>query len=118
MKLLLYDGTCNFCHWAVQWIKKHANASEFQFEALDSTFGKQFFEKYPELKKVDSIIFLDSTGIYIKSQAVFAISKYLHKPWPLLQLFKIFPTFFCDAVYSLVARNRKKWFGSQNSCEL
>lgn len=118
MKLLLYDGSCNLCHWAVQWIKKHANASGFQFEALDSSFADRFFEKHPELKKVDSIIFLDSKGIYIESQAVFAISTYLHKPWPLLQIGKIFPRFFADAIYSFVAKNRKKWFGTRNSCEL
>jgi len=118
MKLLLYDGTCNLCHWAVQWIKRNTSAKQFQFEAIDSEFGERFFEKHPELKAIDSIIFLDSKGIYIKSQAVFAISKYLNKPWPLLQLFNIFPKFISDAVYSIVAKNRKKWFGTRNSCEL
>ncbi|MEY2794117.1 MAG: DCC1-like thiol-disulfide oxidoreductase, partial [Bacteroidota bacterium] len=53
MKLILYDGTCNLCHWAVQWVKKNAAPSTyFQFESLESDFGKKIIEKYSFLEGV------------------------------------------------------------------
>ena len=118
MKLLLYDGTCNLCHWAVQWVKRRAIIQNFQFESLESEFGQQILAKYPHLKQVDSIIFLDESGIYIQSKAMFRISRYLRFPWPMIQIFKLLPTFFTDALYQFVARNRKKWFGEKTYCEL
>lgn len=118
MKLLLYDGTCNLCHWAVQWVKRNAVVNNFQFEPLESDFGKQMLGKYPQLKAIDSIVFLDESGVYVQSAAVFQITKYLKYPWPILQVFKVFPRIFCDAVYAWVAKNRKKWFGNRNECDL
>lgn len=118
MKLLLYDGTCNLCHWAVQWIKRNAGSTTFQFESLSSDFAKKLIEKHSELEGIDSIIFFDEKGMYIKSEAIFHISSSLKRPWPLLQLFRIFPKSMLDQVYSFIAKNRKKWFGSNNSCEL
>ncbi len=118
MKLLLYDGTCNLCHWAVQWVKKHAVVSNFQFESLESDFAKQLIEKYPNLTSVDSIVFMDESGLYIKSAAILRIAGYLKFPWNLLQVFKIFPVFISDALYSWVAKSRKKWFGQRDACVL
>ena len=118
MKLILYDGSCNLCHWAVQWVKKNAVSSDFQFEAIESEFGQKILEKHPSLKQVDSVIFLDSEGVFVKSEAVFQIAKYLKRPWPMLQLFRIFPKSMSDGFYTFIAKNRKKWFGTKNTCEL
>ncbi len=117
MKLLLYDGTCNLCHWAVQWVKKNVRSTVFQFEPLSSHFAQKLLEKHRNLQSIDSIIFLDESGIYVKSEAIFRISAYLKRPWPMLQFFRIFPKSMCDAVYSFIAKNRKNWFGT-HSCEL
>ena len=117
MKLILYDGSCNLCHWAVKWVKKNAHSTVFQFESLSSDFAKKLLEKHPELKEIDSIVFLDEFGIFVKSEALFRISTYLKRPWPMLQLFRIFPKSMCDAIYSFTAKNRKNWFGTKNSCE-
>jgi len=118
MKLLLYDGECNLCHWAVQWVKKNAVSSDFQFESLTGEFAKKILEKHVEYLEIDSIIFLDETGIYVKSDAIFQIAKNLKSPWQAISLFRIFPKSMLDKVYSFIAKNRKKWFGTYTTCEL
>lgn len=116
MKLLLYDGTCNLCHWAVKWVRKNSRPNIFQFEALDSDFGIKILEKHPALKGIDSIIFLDEKGIYVKSKAVFKICGYLNGGWKWLQIFNLIPTALLDYLYTFIAKHRKRWFGEATSC--
>ncbi len=118
MKLLLYDGSCNLCHWAVQWVKRNSNSVSFQYEPLKSDIAKKLLEKHANLQSIDSIIFLDESGIYVKSEAIFRISAYLKKPWPIIQIFRIFPKGINDGIYSFIAKNRKNWFGTNETCTL
>ncbi len=118
MKLLLYDGSCNLCHWAVQWVKRNSNNTLFQFEAIESSFGKKILEKYPDLKKVDSIIFIDETRIYVKSEAVFRISKNLSGISYCLSYFNRLPTSITDKIYTFVANRRYRWFGQKSNCNI
>lgn len=119
MKLILYDGTCNLCHWAVQWVKKNAAPSTyFQFESLESDFGKKIIEKYSFLEGVESIVLLDEKEVYIKSKAIFAIAKNLKGPSYFLPFFNLLPSSLCDKIYTFVAKHRYQWFGQQTDCNI
>ncbi len=65
-----------------------------------------------------SIIFLINGNELRKSDAVFALIKYMHPIWNVLKLFKIFPRNFIDSIYDLVSRNRYKWFGQKDYCRV
>lgn len=117
--ILLFDGVCNLCNGAVNFIIDHDPKSHFQFAALQSDFGQ---EKLEELgfnqEEFDSLVLLQNKKVYTKSSAALRIAKKLTFPYPLLYVFIILPPFLRDAAYNLIARNRYKWFGKRDSCRM
>ena len=52
-----------------------------------------------------------------KSDAAIAIAAELRRPWNLLTGLRLVPRSIRDQVYSLVARNRYRWFGKRATCK-
>ncbi len=116
MKIILFDGVCNLCSGAVQWIIKHDKKNAFKFASLQSDTGIALSKKYAIPENTDSVILIDEEQVYVKSSAALLIAKYCSGLWPLLYAFIIVPPFLRNAVYDWVARNRYKWFGKKESC--
>lgn len=57
-----------------------------------------------------------NNAVRIKSDAALHVVKQLGGLYPVLYIFIVVPRFIRDAVYDLVARNRYRWFGKQESC--
>lgn len=80
------------------------------FEEL--SFGSHFPDR-------DAIILLDGAVTKTGADAVLALGKELRFPWrALLQLLHLSPAWLREAGYSWVARNRKRFWGSQDACSL
>ncbi len=117
MKIVLFDGVCNLCNHSVQFIIKHDAKKQIKFASLQSVIAKDLLKQHGIIEDdINSIVFLDEKRLYIKSTAALKIAKYLDKGWFLLPLLMIIPQFIRDAVYSLIAKYRYKWFGKQESC--
>lgn len=116
MKIILFDGVCNLCSGAVQWIIKHDKKNVFKFASLQSETGISLAKKYAIPENTDSVILIDEEQVYVKSSAALNIAKYCSGLWPLLFAFIIVPPFIRNTVYDWVARNRYKWFGKKESC--
>lgn len=117
--LILFDGVCNLCNGAVNFIIKRDKNNIFLFAALQEEVGKHMIRKYRvDTSKVDSILTLSSTtqNLEFKSDAALSISKHLGFPYSLLPVFKIVPKFLRDGVYDIIAKNRYRWFGKQEVC--
>lgn len=116
--VLFFDGVCNLCNRAVQFIIKHDPGAKIKFATLQSEQGiaaKKAIEA--ALGSVpDSLIFFDGSEYYAQSRAALKIAGYLNGAWPLLKAFLIVPAFIRDPVYRLIAANRYRWFGKQASC--
>ncbi len=117
-KIILFDGVCNLCNSAVQFVIKHDKKDAFRFTSLQSEVGQKLAkERGINTAEVDSIILIEpQIAYYTKSDAAFMIVKSLSGGWPLLGVFKAFPKGFRDWVYDWVARNRYQWFGKEDSC--
>lgn len=117
-KIILFDGVCNLCDTAVQFIIKHDKKDIFRFVALQSDLGQKII-KYIGIdsQKVDSII-LYQPGIayYYKSEAALEIAKSLGGIYYFGILFSILPTSFNNCIYDYIAKNRYKWYGKKQSC--
>jgi predicted DCC family thiol-disulfide oxidoreductase YuxK len=115
--VILFDGVCNFCNGAVNFIIKRDKKKRFLFAALQSAAGQKLLEEY-HLSKWDlnSFILIDKDKAYQKSVAVLQASKYLPSVWKATQIFRIVPRFFRDALYDVIAKNRYKWFGKREAC--
>ena len=119
-KIILFDGVCNLCDSAVQFIIKHDKKDIFRFASLQSDLGKEITTYLGvSSEKLDSIIlYQPGFAYYHKSQAVFEIAKDLGGIFSLAQIFSILPSSFTDSIYDYIAKNRYKWYGKKDACML
>ena len=117
-QLILFDGICNLCYRAVQFVIKHDKKDKFLFTALQSDFGKKIVNDFNlDSSKTDSILLYNpDRGLVIKSTAALNIAKHLRFPVNALIIFILIPNVIRNWIYDLIARNRYKWFGRMDDC--
>lgn len=122
-KIILFDGVCNLCNGTVVFIIKRDKKNVFKFATLQSEIAHDLVISFASNEKdkessnaLDSIILLDNGKKYTKSSAALRIAKHLSGAYPLLYGLMIIPKFLRDWVYSIIAKNRYKWFGKKESC--
>lgn len=116
-KIILFDGVCNLCNGAINFIIKHDPKAVFSFASLQGETGQKLLAKHKiDPNKIDSIILIECQSVSVKSTAALRIAKSLNRGYPLLYGFIIIPIFIRNAVYDYIARNRYKWFGKKDSC--
>ncbi|MDB5201652.1 MAG: hypothetical protein JWQ27_1061 [Ferruginibacter sp.] len=115
--LILFDGICNLCNGAVQFVIRHDGKALFQFAPLQSNAGQEILAKFSLSKQdFDSFVLLENNKAYKKSTAALKVARRLDGPVKMLYGFIIVPVFIRDAVYSWIAKNRYRWFGRKDSC--
>ena len=117
--VILFDGICNLCNGAVQYVIKHDPAGVFKFASLQSGAGQQLLSTYG-LQQTDfnSFVLIEDDKAFTKSEAALMVAKKLNGPVKLLGGFIFVPSVIRDWIYNLIARNRYKWFGKKDSCML
>jgi len=117
-KIILFDGVCNLCNGAVQFVIKRDKKDMFRYAALQSEIGEKLVkERGIDTAKMDSIILVDpGVAYYTKSDAALEIAKGFGGLWFLFQVFKWIPTSLRNFIYDIVARNRYRWFGKKDQC--
>ena len=114
----MFDGVCNLCNSAIQFVIKRDKKNLYKFAALQSDAATALLkERGIDTSKIDSIILIDpNTAYYIKSSAALEIGKTFGGVWRLIGVFEWVPRPLRDWVYDLIAKNRYSWFGKQNEC--
>lgn len=117
--VILFDGVCNLCNTAVQYIIKHDAKAIFKFASLQSEAGQKLL-KYFNLGQdnFNSFVLIKNNQAYIKSTAALMVARQLKGFTKLLYGFIIVPGFIRNAVYNIIARRRYKWFGKREECML
>ena len=116
--IILFDGFCNLCNGAVQFILKNDHKRIFKFASLQSAFGQNFLKQHQiPTESFNTLILIENDQVFTKSKAVFKIAKQLPK-YKWLSLFSFLPSFITDFFYNLVSRNRFTIFGKRESCWL
>lgn len=115
--LVLFDGVCNLCNGAVQFIIRRDPGSKFLFASLQSDFGKSQLLKFGlDPRFLHSILVIENNILYERSDAALKIAGQLTGIWHLLTTLRFIPTFIRDGVYNLIASNRYRLFGKQDQC--
>ncbi|GAC1420670.1 MAG: thiol-disulfide oxidoreductase DCC family protein [Flavisolibacter sp.] len=115
--LILFDGLCNFCNAAINFIVARDKKMHFWFAALQSEAAKPVLSKYDLAdSEFSSFIFIDKNKAYWKSTAALKVCNQLPWYWKWTQIFWLVPPYLRDQVYSIIARNRYKWFGKKDQC--
>lgn len=115
--ILLFDGVCNLCNGAVQWVIRHDPEGRIHFAALQSEIGQQLLEKAGlPTEELSTVIFSHNGHLYTRSDAALELLRQLGGSWSLLYGLKIIPRPIRNGIYDWVARNRYRWFGKRESC--
>ncbi|AGA79031.1 thiol-disulfide oxidoreductase DCC family protein [Echinicola vietnamensis] len=115
--IVLFDGVCNLCNQAVDFIIQRDPKNHFKLASLQDDLSKKLLKgKNLDESYLDSIVLLQNDQVYYKSRAALEIAKKLNGLWPLLYVFIVIPRFLRDPLYDWIARNRYKWFGKRETC--
>ena len=117
-KIILFDGVCNLCNSAVQFVIQHDKNDVFRFVALQSELGQEILKHIGiNPSNIDSIILYEpGIAYYYKSDAAIQIAKNLGGFFHFGTIFRIIPTGIRNQLYDYVAKNRYKWYGKKESC--
>ena len=118
--VLLYDGLCGFCNTTVQFILGHESRPALLFAPLQGTFATGVIERHPELRLVDSLVWVEGQGaaerVKVRSGAALQVAWYMGGAWRLLMLLWLVPRPLRDFAYDQFARRRFRFFGRYGSC--
>ena len=117
--VVLFDGVCNLCNGAVDFIVRHDPDRRFKLASLQSDVGQALLERYGLAEDPpDSIVLVEDGRAYLRSTAALRVAAGLDGALPLLQAFLALPPRIRDAAYRYVAENRYRWFGTRETCRL
>ena len=115
--VILFDGVCNFCNGAVNFVINRDREGYFKFAALQSGAGEQLLIRHGIDKvETDSVVLIEDDEAYTHSSAALRISRKLPGLWPLLYGFIIVPKSIRDWAYKLFAKHRYRLFGRRAEC--
>ncbi len=121
--VLLYDGVCAFCNWAVRTVLRFDPNGRMRFAALESDFARTIIARHPDIEDVESVVFVDEPGrpgerVAVRSEAALRVADYLGGPWKMFNAARIMPVPLRDWLYDRFADIRYRVFGKYETCPL
>jgi predicted DCC family thiol-disulfide oxidoreductase YuxK len=117
--IVLFDGVCNLCNRSVQFIIRHDPRGRYRFASLQSGLGEELRARLGiDPRAVDSVILVEGERWYKESDAALRIARGLSGAWKALWVLRLVPSPVRDGAYRIIARNRYRWFGKQETCWL
>jgi predicted DCC family thiol-disulfide oxidoreductase YuxK len=117
--VVLFDGVCNLCNGAVRFIAANDPEGRFAFLSLQSPRARTLLgERASNSAEPESVVLLQNGVVYERSDAALHIALGLRAPWPLAFAAILIPRAARDAVYRWIARNRYRWFGRTETCQI
>ena len=116
-QIIIFDGVCNFCNGAVNFIIKRDSQGIFKFAPMQSEIAQELILKH-QVNGVsdDSFLLIKNGQCFLRTNAALEITKDLDGFWFLFRAFKLVPAGIRDYFYRLLARNRYKLFGKRSAC--
>jgi predicted DCC family thiol-disulfide oxidoreductase YuxK len=117
--VVVFDGECSFCNGWIDFLLRFDKKDIFRFSARQSEAGAAFaLQSGIPPGGAGSIIVVEDQRIRLRSDAVLRMLSLLGFPFSLLGILRLVPAALRDAVYDLIARNRKRWFGKTVQCRI
>ena len=117
---ILFDSKCNLCSKTVKRVVKLDKNKLFTFISNKSEYGKNIIWKN-NLNSITTetiVLFTTENKFLIKSDAAISIAVKLNPLFLIFNILFIVPKKIRDRVYDYVAKNRYKWFGENESCDI
>jgi len=115
--IILFDGVCNLCNGAVQFIIRRDPGARFKLAALQSESGQTLLALHGlTTASFETIVLIEGSTVYTHSTAALHIVRHLSGMWPIMFVFIWLPRPLRDGIYHWISRNRYRWFGKQDAC--
>ncbi|HAI84350.1 MAG TPA: thiol-disulfide oxidoreductase DCC [Chitinophagaceae bacterium] len=114
--IVLFDGHCNLCSGAVQWIIRRDKKDKFRFASLQSPIAAQLLKNI-DTQALNSMVLVTSHQMLTESNAALAIARLLPFPWCWLgQEGLLLPQGIRNYCYRWIAQHRYRWWGQKKEC--
>jgi predicted DCC family thiol-disulfide oxidoreductase YuxK len=116
-QILLFDGVCNLCTWAVKFVLKRDIHEKFRYASVQSAKGKEILKIINGNDNMPtSVIYYKKGKTFYRSDAVLEVLMDLKRGWHFFYIFKVIPLFLRDGIYKWVAKRRYNLFGIKDEC--
>jgi predicted DCC family thiol-disulfide oxidoreductase YuxK len=106
--LLIIDTDCMMCNAITLWILKHEEQNKIKFTSSQSAFAKHSCATNHLERAKDTVIFIENSNVYFKSDAILQITKTLRRPYKYLFYLSFIPKSVLNFFYDIIANNRQK----------
>jgi predicted DCC family thiol-disulfide oxidoreductase YuxK len=116
--LVLYDGICVLCSRWFRFVARRDTDRRFLFTAIQSEYGRDLAVKLgidPDNPDTNAVLIDDQ--IYLRSDSALVVLSMMPK-WRWTRVFRYVPKPLRDPVYTLIARNRYRLWGTLPTCDL
>lgn len=114
---IFFDGNCNLCNGIVRFIKRRMPRDQIQLKPLQFADAASTASGSDGVQE-ESLILVQNEKVYTMSTAALRVMMALGWPWRMLGLLLAIPAPIRDWVYRWIARNRYRWFGKTQVCDL
>jgi predicted DCC family thiol-disulfide oxidoreductase YuxK len=102
----------------VRFILRHERSAELFFCAQQSAIGQEILREHAFPAPPESLVLIEQGQVFTEASAAFALCRYLRFPWRAASVFRFLPAVLTRAAYRWIARNRLRFFGKQQACDL
>ena len=117
---MFFDGDCAFCSRSVRTVVRLDKRKNVSFAPLQGELAKEMgFSHHAAEDDGTMVLLRESDGrSFTHSDGVIELCHALGGWWKLLMVAKIIPRPLRDAAYRWIARNRFRWMGRTDACQL
>ncbi|WP_245921358.1 thiol-disulfide oxidoreductase DCC family protein [Bowmanella denitrificans] len=113
-QIIVFDGVCNLCHGAVNFIIARDPKAVFQFAAIQGETGQRLLNEFAQNALApDSFLLVQDHHCLTMSDAALTIAAQLQGWSRCLVLLRMLPQGIRDWLYRWVAQHRYTLFGRQ-----
>ena len=114
--VVLFDGVCNLCAWSVRFIVGRDDGT-LRFAPLQSEEAAALLAEHGlATDYFDSLVYIDESGAYTKSDGAVRIARHLDAPYRWAWHARYVPRLLRDAAYELLGSVRYRLFGQKETC--
>lgn len=116
--VILFDGQCNLCCFTVRFVAPRDPHGRFAFLAAQSALGRAALSATgQDPDDPETFLLIENGRVLGLSEAALSIGRRLSWPWSWLSWTGYaLPRPLRDWAYGVLARNRRRWFGSTAVC--